>query len=157
MSKYDWLLFLHVTGAFLLIGGSVMAGTLNFSAMRRERPSEVAVLLSLTRFAVVAINAGVLLTIVFGLWLVHLRGYSFGSFWVVAALVLWVYANAAGGLGGKRADGTRKLAEQLATSGDMPSPELTARLRSPSTNLLLYSSGAAILAILVLMIWKPGA
>lgn len=157
MSKYDWLLFLHVTGAFLLIGGTLTAATFNLAAMRRERPSEIALLFGLTRVAVAAIYAGVLLTIVFGLWLVHVRGYGYGDAWVVAALVLWVVANALGGIGAKRAEGTRHLAEQLSTAGDVASPELRARLRDPATNLMLYASGAAILAILVLMIWKPGA
>ena len=49
MSKYDWLLFLHVTGAFLLLGGSVVAGALNLFALNRDKPSEVAVLLGLLR------------------------------------------------------------------------------------------------------------
>jgi uncharacterized membrane protein len=159
VSKYDWLLFFHVAGAFLLIGGSVTAAVLNLSALRRERPSEIAVLLGLTRLAVLAIYAGVLLTIVFGLWLVSASpfGYGYGDAWVIAALVLWVYANASGGMGGKREDETRKLAERLAAEGDVPSGELRARLRDPTTLALEYSSGLAILVILVLMIWKPGA
>ena len=66
MSKYDWLLFFHVAGAFLLIGGSVTAVAFNLSALRRDRPSEIAVLLGLTRVAVLAVYGGVLLTIVFG-------------------------------------------------------------------------------------------
>ena len=159
MSKYDWLLFFHVTGAFFLIGGTVTAAALNISALRRERPSEVAVLLGLVRVAVVAIYIGVVLTLVFGLWLVSASpfGYSYGDAWVIAALVLWVYGNAAGGMGGRREDETRKFAERLAAEGDAPSSELRARMRDPVTLSLEYSSGLAILLILVLMIWKPGA
>jgi MFS family permease len=159
VSKYDWLLFLHVTGAFFLVAGSVMAAVLLFSALRRERPSEVALLLGLTRFAVPAIGAGSLLTIVFGLWLVSAAGYdySYGSFWVIAALVLWVLANATGKLGGDRADAARKLAEQLAGQGDTPSPELRARLHDRAMLALNYGSGLLVLLILVDMIWKPGA
>jgi len=159
MSKYETLLFLHVTGAFLLLGGSVTAAVLNVSALRRERPSEIALLLGLVRFAVYAIYAGVLLTIVFGLWLVRASpwGYGYGDAWVVAALVLWVYANAVGGLGGRREDETRRLAESLAAEGDALSAELHARMRDPVTLALEYSGGAAIVAILALMIWKPGA
>jgi uncharacterized membrane protein len=157
VSKYDWLLFLHVTGAFLLIGGTVMGGVLNIAALRRERPSEIALLLGLTRWAVVAISAGVLLTLVFGLWLVDVRDYSFGSFWVIAALVLWVLANALGGAGGRREKEKRLLAERLATEGDVPSPELRDRVRDPIALALSYSSGLAVLLLLVDMIWKPGA
>jgi uncharacterized membrane protein len=159
VSKYDWLLFFHVSGAFLLIGGSVTAAALNISALRRERPSEIAVLLGLTRVAVFAIYGGVLLTLVFGLWLVNASpwGYGYGDAWVIAALVLWVFANAAGGAGGKREEETRKLAERLAGEGDAPSAELNTRMRDPVTLALEYSSGLAVLLILVLMIWKPGA
>ncbi|MBA3718513.1 MAG: hypothetical protein H0W87_09855, partial [Actinobacteria bacterium] len=55
MSKYDWVLFLHITGAFLLGGGVVVAGAFNLAAQFRKRPSQVALLLGLTRFAVVPI------------------------------------------------------------------------------------------------------
>ena len=157
VSKYDWLLVFHVTGAFLLIGGTVMGGVFNIAALRRERPSEIALLLGLTRWAVVAISAGVLLTLVFGLWLVSVRGYSYGSFWVIAALVLWVLANALGGAGGRREKEKRLLAERLAAESDAPSPELRSRLRDPVALGLSYASGVAVLLILVDMIWKPGA
>jgi len=157
VSKYDWLLFFHVTGAFLLIGGTVMGGAFSFAMVRRDVPSEILLLHGLTRVAVAAISAGVLLTIVFGLWLVDVRGYGYGEFWVVASLVLWVYANAAGGVGGRREKRTRELAERLVAEGDFPSAELRARVRDPVSLALSYSSGVAILLILVLMIWKPGA
>ena len=49
VSKYDWLLVLHITGAFLFAGGIVVGGVLNVSAQLRERPSEIALLLGLTR------------------------------------------------------------------------------------------------------------
>ena len=159
MSEYQWLLFLHVTGAFFLAGGVVIAGTLNVAAQRRARPSEIALLLGLTRFAVPAIGIGALVTLAFGLWLVHSApyGYGYGQTWVIAALVLWVVGNAMGGAGGRREKRTRELAQRLASEGDAPSPELKARLRDPATLVLSYGAGVAILGILALMIWKPGA
>ena len=157
MSRYEWLLYLHVTGAFLFLGGAVVAGVLNVAALRRERPSEVALLLGLTRAAVAIVGVGALLTVVLGLWLVHDAGYGYGRAWVVASLVLWVLANAAGGIGGNRDKETRLLAERLEAEGDAPSPELQARLRDPVSLGLSYGSGLMVLAILALMIWKPGA
>jgi hypothetical protein len=56
MSTYDWLLFLHITGAFLLTGGVIVTGTFSIAAQFRERPSEIALLLGLGRFAVIAIG-----------------------------------------------------------------------------------------------------
>lgn len=153
----DWLLFLHVTGAFLVLGGAVMAGIFNFAALKRERPSEIAVLFRLARIALIAIGAGMGATLVFGLWLVHDAGYGWGETWIVLALVLWVLSNALGGVGGRREKRTRELAERLAAEGDAPSEELSARLREPMWLALSWGSGIVIVAILALMIWKPGA
>ena len=64
----------------------------------------------------------------------------------------------AGGMGGKREDETRKLAERLAAEGDAPSAELSSRLRDPlDARARVPRVGLAIVVILVLMIWKPGA
>lgn len=157
MDRYHWLLALHVTGAFLLLGGAVVAGVFNIAALRRERPSEVAMLLGLTRWAVVAISAGLLVTIAFGLWLVHNAGYAYGDGWVVASLVLWALSGFLGSRGGRMQHEARSLAERLAAEGDAPSQELHARLRNPVALALSWSSGLAAVAILALMIWKPGA
>ena len=102
MSLYQWLLFLHVTGAFFLIGGIVIAGILNLAAIvKHRRPSEVAALYGLIRFAVPLIGAGLGLTLVIGLWLVHNVGYGYGQTWIVTAIVLWVLASALGNVDGK--------------------------------------------------------
>ena len=157
MSRYEWLLFLHVTGAFLVIGGAVMAGVFNFSALRSGRPSDVVLFFRFARVAVAAIGVGMVLTLGFGLWLVHDAGYGWGETWIVLALVLWVLSNALGGIGGKREKKVRELAERLAAEGDVPSPDLSARLRDPVWLALSWGSGIVVIAILALMIWKPGA
>ncbi len=157
MSKYDWLLFLHVTGAFLLLGGGVVAGALNLAALRRDRPSEILVLFGLIRIAVVAIIAGTVLAFVFGLWLVNEVGYGYGDGWIVAAIVLLILGNAIGGFAGSRDARTAKFAEELVAQGDAPSAELRARVRDPLTLVCNYGSGLILVAVLALMIWKPGA
>jgi uncharacterized membrane protein len=157
VSKYDWALFLHVIGAFLFLGGAVVAGLFSIAALRRERPSEIVALLRLTRWGVGAVSIGVLMTLAFGLWLVHLADYDWSDTWIVASLVLWVLANALGGIGGRRDKETRLLAERMAAEGDEPAPELQARLRDPVSLGFSWGSGVAALAILGLMIWKPGA
>ena len=157
MDRYHWLVFLHVTGAFLVLGGAVFAGILNFFAMRRDRPSEVVVLYGLVRYAAAAIGVGMFVTLGLGLWLVEHVDYSWGDAWIVLALILWAVAGALGGQGGKRERETRELAERLAAEGDAPSAELRARMRDPVTLALSWGSGAVVLAILALMIWKPGA
>jgi uncharacterized membrane protein len=159
MSKYDWLLFVHVTGAFLLGGGVAAFVAFNVAAQLRERPSEIALLLRLAQVAVVTIISGALLTLVFGLWLVSASpyGYGFGQGWVIAAIALWVAGNVLGETAGKRDRKTHELAARLAAEGDAPSAELKARLRDPLTLSLTYAAGLVMLAILAVMIWKPGA
>jgi uncharacterized membrane protein len=156
VSGYQWLLMLHVTGAFFLLGGSIVAALLSVLSLRTSRPSEIAQLLGLIRFALPVLLLGSLLTIVLGLWLVHHVGYSFGAFWVWGAIVLWVAANGLGQMGGKKQEQARKLARQLAGEGDGESAELRALLRDPVANAMSWGAGVAIYLILVLMIWKPG-
>jgi uncharacterized membrane protein len=158
VSKYDWLLFFHVTGAFLFLGGVVVAWVLGITAALRERPSEIALLLRLTGAAVASIGLGLLLTIVFGLWLVFdLDTYGLWDGWVVAALVMWVLAGAFGGQAGKRDQQTRRFAEQLAAERDVPDDELRARVRDPLALTFNIASSLLGFAILAVMIFKPGA
>lgn len=157
MNTYQWLLALHVSGAFLLLGGGVLAAAFNVAAQRSESPAEIALFLGLTRVAVVGIALGSLLTLVLGLWLVSDRDYSFGDAWVSLSLLLWILAMGAGQAGGKRDRETRLLATRLAGEGNVATPELRARLRDPLTLSLSYGSGVALVIVLALMIWKPGS
>lgn len=158
MDRYAWLTFLHVSGAFLVIGGAAMAAIFNVAALRRDVPSQIAVLFRLAQIAVISVMVGMTVALAFGIWLVADLDYvKWSDAWVIIALILWVVANALGSSGGKRDKETRALAERLAAQGDQPSPELRARLRDPLTLGLSYGSGLAVLAILALMIWKPGS
>jgi uncharacterized membrane protein len=148
---------LHITGAFFLVSGSVAAGVLNVLAIRAERPSDTALLLRLIKFTVIVIGVGSVSTLLFGIWLWHELGFAIGTFWIWASVVLWVISNALGGVGGKHQERARKLAEQLAAAGDATTDELRALLRDARGNALSWLAGAATLAILVLMIWKPGS
>lgn len=155
MTTVDWLMMLHVTSAFLFVGGSVAAGILNVLAIRAERPSEAAALLRLIRRTLPPIFVGVGGTLVFGLWLWHEEHFSFGAAWIWISLALWVVANALGGIGGRHQERSRELAERLAAEGDAPSDELRALLRDPTGTAISYAAGLATLAILAMMIWKP--
>lgn len=157
MLAAQWLLAFHVTGAFLLLGGAVAAGVLNALAWRAQKPSEIALLLGLVRFVVPLIGLGALLTLVLGLWLVHRDGFSYGAFWVWAAVVLWVIGNALGGRGGRMQERAREEAERCAAEGDVSTDRLRELVRDPVGNALSWGSGVAILLVLVLMIWKPGS
>jgi uncharacterized membrane protein len=157
VDKTQWLLMLHITAAFCLVGGSTAAGILNALAIRSERPSEAALLLRLIRYTLPLIFAGVLGTLLFGLWLWHDLGFGFGTGWIWAALVLWVVASALGGRGGRHQEQVREAAEREAAAGDTMSGELRARIRDPKALAVNYAAGAATIAVLVVMIWKPGS
>ena len=157
MTTFQWLLALHVLSAFLMIGSGVVAGALHIAAMRRELPSEVATLLGLIRVGVVLAGLGSLGTIGFGIGLASHLGFSLGAGWLSASLALWVASAVLGGAGGRPMRHARYLAERLAGGGDAPSAELKAKVAAPVPLALNWASALAGLAILVLMVWKPGA
>src|SRR5207248_252007 len=114
---------------------------LNLRAWYAERPSEVALLLRLiSRVAVPLLGIGSALTLVLGIWLVHHAGYSYGTFWVWAAIVLWAIAGALGGRSGKHQGKAGVEAARLAAQGDTMTPELRALVRDPLGNALAYGS-----------------
>lgn len=156
MTAYHWLLFFHLFGAFALVSGAVVAGTLQFAAMRRERPSEIAMLLGLGRVGVALIGVGSLMALGFGIALADHLGFGLAPAWIQAALGLWVAAMALGGIGGRGARHARELAERLAAEGDRPSPELQALVRDRRALWLSNTSSLLVVAIIVLMVWRPG-
>ena len=157
MTKYDWLLLIHILGAFLFLSGTIVAGILHLAAVRRDRPSEVALLLGLVRPAVVAVAVGSIVVLGFGIWLADDAGYGIGDAWVVTAIVLWVVSGALAAPAGKALRHGRQLAERLAADGDRPSEELHQAVGDRRALLLNYVSFAMLIAMLVLMVFKPGA
>ena len=147
----------HIAAAFFLVGGSTAAAILNLMAIRSEKPSEAAFLLKLIRYALPLIFAGVLGTLVFGIWLWHDLGFGLGTGWIWAALVFWLLASALGGRGGRQQEQVREALEREAAAGDSMSAELRARLRDPRALAVNYAAGLATIAVLVIMVWKPGS
>jgi uncharacterized membrane protein len=114
-------------------------------------------MLKLIRYTLPLIFAGVLGTLLFGLWLWHDLGFGFGTGWIWAALVFWALASALGGRGGRHQEQVRAVAEREAAAGDTMSGELRAMLRDPKALAVNYAAGVATIAVLVIMIWKPGS
>ena len=127
---YDWLLFLHVLAAFLLTSTIVTysAGVLGAPAGART-----------VSVANVMWDIGGLATLVFGIWLaIDVDGYEVWDGWIITAIVLWLVAT---GLGQE----VRKAA------GD------GADLTAGRAATMHWLRTLTVLALLVLMIWKPGA
>ncbi len=133
-----------------------MAGVLQLAAIRRERPSEVYALLRLAPIGAALAGAGAILTLAFGIALARHEGIGFSAPWIQAALGLWVASMALGGYGGRTARHARHLAARLAAEGDAPSAELRGLVSARGPLWASYASGLLLLAILGLMVWKPG-
>ena len=153
----QWLLFLHLAGAFLFVGGTVLAAALRVAAMRRDRPSEIALLLRAVRPAVPLVGGGLVLTVAIGFWLADTLGYDLGSTWLTLTFALVGWMLAVGAVAGRADRRTRELAERLAADGADSSPELARRLRDPINLSLNASMLVVTIAIVALMVWKPGA
>ncbi len=146
--------FFHILGALLFVSGMVLAGAAFEAARRRDSPREIALLLGFTRTGVALVGIGALLILVFGLWLVHLGNFGYGSGWVDASIVLYAAALGLGGLGGRRPKQARALAAQLAVHDAPMSAELQALLDDTTARAANYGSAAIVLAIVVLMVFK---
>lgn len=127
----ETLLFLHVLAAFMLGSGVVMV-----SAMALGASIGTTTLTIGTRL----IEIGATAALVFGIW-IALRedAYSITDGWIIGAIVLWIVGTATGSISGRRV-----------TEGDDP------RFADGGA-LMHWLSAAAVIGILVLMIWKPGA
>ena len=154
---YDLALCLHLLGAFSLVSGTVLAGVGFEMARRRTSCAEIALLLGLARIGAVLVVAGTLFAAGFGLWLVDLGHWGYGTPWVDAAIGLLTLVVVIGSIGGQRPKQARKLATSLATKGFSPSAELRSLLDDRIAIALNYLAAVALLAIIVLMVVKPGS
>jgi len=139
LGLYDWLLFLHVLSAFLLVGALVALWGLIIGT-RLSAPLIAADDARLYgRIAGPIVGVGMIGAIVLGIALaIDSEDFHPWDAWIVAALVLWMVAGWAGGQAGR-------------TFERDPVGGRRAGIRFQVINSI------AILAILVLMIWKPGA
>jgi Ca2+/H+ antiporter len=134
MSLYEWLLFLHLLAAFLLVAGLVAYGVMVFGS------GDAVVSRTLGPPATALWNAGGLGVIVFGVWLaLEVDGYELWDGWIIAAIVLWLVGS---GSGGRLATGVREGRSVQAIDG----------ARAMVTIMAL-----ATLLLLLDMIFKPGA
>jgi hypothetical protein len=120
VSRYEWLLFLHLIGAFAAVGSVVVFSVLLAGGGRVAGEQ-------LTFLGRRLWDVGGLLTLVFGIWLA-LDDYSLGDTWILSALVLWAIAAYAG-----------------------------VRLGDTQSRALFAVMAIATTALLVVMIYKPGA
>lgn len=159
MSRYDWLLFLHVASAFALVAALVLYSVLIAVVWNKDVPGDVARLFRVSKVGDVLIAVGSIGVLVFGIWLaIDVDGYEVWDGWVIAALVLWLVMGALGSRTGKIYDATRDRARALVQEGsDAPNAELKAMVQD-RRGLWLHVAGiVTVLLLLIDMVWKPGA
>lgn len=146
MSRYEVLLFLHVLAALATVTVVVLLTTVAVG-IRGAGPS-VAPLLRLSGLARRLWDVGGLGTLVFGIWLaLDLDEYGLFDGWIIAAIVLWIVAAGAG----SRVGQSFLEASEAAGRGE---GDLSALAR---TRVLHAVMAVAVAALLVVMIYKPGA
>jgi uncharacterized membrane protein len=151
----DVALFFHLLGALIFVSGVVVAGVAFEAARRQARPADITLLLGLTRIGVVLVAFGGLVLLGFGLWLVDVGDFDYGDSWIDGTLALFVAAMALGAIGGQRPKQARLLASRLAAAGQPASAELRALLDDRLSRATNYLAAALVVAILVLMVFKP--
>lgn len=158
MDLNDWILALHLLSAFALVGAMVLFSILIVALWRSDSPARIASTMPLARLGGVLVMVGMGGTVVFGVWLaISLDAYQVWDGWVIAALVLWAIGGAVGQQSGEAYNSAGQLAEKLAAEGRASSREL-AETFGPSRAFWLHvATFAAVVLILVDMIWKPGA
>jgi hypothetical protein len=124
---YDWLLFLHLLAAFLLA-----VTVVSYTAVALGAPAAGRTLFVADR----CWDVGGLGTLVLGIWLaLYLDEYDFWDGWILGAIALWMVAT---GLG--QSTQRRLAADAHAQIAAMH-----------------WLRTLAVLGLLVLMVWKPGA
>ncbi len=159
MSFDDWLLALHLLSAFAFVGALVLFWILIVVSWNIDTPGPTVALGPVGRVGNISVAVGGLGTIVFGVWLaISLERYQVWDGWVIAAIVLWAIGTGIGARAGKEYELALHRARELQSSEETgPSSELLA-LNRTSRGLLFHTIATiAMVAVLIDMIWKPGA
>jgi uncharacterized membrane protein len=136
---YDWLLFLHVLGAFLAVGALTALWALILSSRGAAPIVSPDSAMRFGRSAGILVGVGMVGALVFGIWLaIDVDGYQLWDGWILASLAIWAISGWAGGQSG------RAFASD-AVGGRQ------AGIRYQAIN------SVGLFVILLLMMWKPGA
>jgi hypothetical protein len=136
---YNTLLFLHVLAAFSIVATVVVFSAFAFGLTTDRRLLVVGSVLW---------GIGGLGTLIFGVWLaLYVSGYEIYDGWIIAALVLWAIATELG----RRAEAGYRAAIAGGDAGGAASSDVG------RAALFHWLRSLVVLALLVVMIYKPGA
>jgi uncharacterized membrane protein len=154
----DWLLALHLLAAFALMAALVLFTAVMVANWGGDRPQRASAYFRVAAIGGPLVGAGAGLALLFGIALaIDLDDYDPWDGWILVSIVLWAIGAAAGTRVGAHYASAQELAQRLATDGDEPSAELAAQLSDRRARTLHAITVIAFTAVLVLMIFKPGA
>jgi uncharacterized membrane protein len=156
----DWVLALHVLSAFALVAGVTFFWILIVAVRGVDTADETIRMGPPNRIAEICVGLGAGGTIAFGIWLAFsVGGYNIWDGWIIAALVLWVISMALGSRTSAAYGPAVEKARALQAAGEAgtPNAELLALNRTSQGVLLQALTSAAVLLVLLDMIFKPGA
>jgi hypothetical protein len=159
VSFEDWIFAIHLLSAATLVGALVMSWILTIALRSVDTAGTT---LSFNRVAMVgatAIGIGLVGAIGFGIWLAILRdAFRVWDGWVIAAIILWCIATAAIIASFAEYRKPAERARALLASGQAgPDAELAALNRTTTALLMRALASAAIVLIVIDMVYKPGA
>ena len=158
MQFSDWLLALHLLAAFALMAALVLFTAVMVANWGDGRPQRASAYFRVAAIGGPLIAAGAGLTLLLGIWLaIDLDAYQPWDGWIIAAIVLWGIGGYTGSRVGAHYTGLQELVDRLAAGGDEPNAELAAKLSDRSIRTMHVITVIAFTAVLVLMIFKPGA
>jgi hypothetical protein len=159
VSLDDWVLALHVLSAFAMAGAMVLFWILIVALRNVDSVDETLAFGRQMKVGNAVVLAGVVGTIVFGIWLaISLEAYEVWDGWIIAALVLWAIGTETGRRAGIEYAKAPARAGELRASGQAGQPGELRALNRTSAGLWLHTiSSVAVVLIVIDMIWKPGA
>jgi uncharacterized membrane protein len=155
----DWVLALHVLSAAAFVAGMILFWVLIVAVRRTDTPEATIRMEPVAKLGNAATGIGAGGTIILGVWLAFsVVGSDLWDGWIIAALVLWVISAALGQRTGAAYLQGMNKAQELRRAGQTgPSQELLALNRTSNGVLLHALASLAVLLILIVMIFKPGA
>jgi uncharacterized membrane protein len=156
---YKALLFLHILGVFLIVGGAAIATALGIRASKSRRARTIGELSGLSIIAErYVITPGAVLALVAGSLLVRRAGYEFDQFWIIASYVLWATAISIGWLVlGRHSSNVNRHAQRLVADGVEESDELQKDAAAPVGMIFGLGQNLILLAFIYLMVVRPGS
>jgi len=161
MSLEEFLLIVHILGAFLMVAAAGITTAAAVMSGRSNDLKQIIAWLDLQRASELFVTTpGAVIAIVFGSWLVgeSAAGYEFSEAWLSAAYVLWLVAM---GLDhgwflpfNRRV--RAKAAAQVA-AGSTDAGEVKAMLASPVAMVIGIGLDLSFVVFLFLMVVRPGA